>query len=173
MSCSIKARPPASTRPALPAPRVQPVLSFDLGSPVGDLAWAPFSSTVFAAATDAGRVAVFDLAQNRGAPACWQRVVRKSRLTRLAFNARHPVLLVGDEAGCVHCLKLSPSLRRSFNQGEARSARTHAHAHSLMLVGMRTQLTHTQRAADALQRECLPGWLRSLFSHQKLSARCA
>lgn len=96
---------------------VQPVLSFDLGAPVGDLAWAPFSSTVFAAVTDAGRVSLFDLAQSRGAAVCSQRVVRKARLTRLAFNARHPVLLVGDEAGCVHCLKLSPNLRRSFNQG--------------------------------------------------------
>lgn len=93
------------------------MLSFDLGAPVGDVAWAPFSSTVFAAATDAGRVAVFDLEQSRTAPACSQRVVRKARLTKLAFNWRHPVLLVGSEAGEVHCLKLSPNLRRSFNQG--------------------------------------------------------
>lgn len=109
---------PAACLPPLPT-HLQPVLSFDLGAPVGDLAWAPFSSTVLAAVTDAGKVHVFDLAQNRGAPACTQRVARKARLTRLAFNAKHPVLLVGDEAGCVHCLKLSPNLRRSFNQGEA------------------------------------------------------
>ncbi|KAL4434101.1 hypothetical protein ABPG75_000542 [Micractinium tetrahymenae] len=100
----------------------KPVLSFDLGAPVGDLAWAPFSSTVFAAVTDAGKVAVFDLAQNRGAAVCSQRVVRKARLTRLAFNARHPVLLVGDEAGGVHCLKLSPNLRSSFNQAAVDAA---------------------------------------------------
>ena len=93
------------------------MLSFDLGAPVGDVAWAPFSSTVFAAATDAGRVHVFDLGANRGAAACVQRVARKSRLTKLAFNARHPVLLVGTEHGGVTCLKLSPNLRRSFNQG--------------------------------------------------------
>jgi hypothetical protein len=97
---------------------LQPVLSFDLGAPVGDVAWAPFSSTVFAAVTDGGRAHVFDLAQNRDAAVCVQRAARKARCTKLAFNARHPVLLVGDEQGGVTCLKLSPNLRRSFNQGE-------------------------------------------------------
>lgn len=33
-----------------------PVFSFDLGSPVGDVSWAPYSSTVFAAVTAAGKV---------------------------------------------------------------------------------------------------------------------
>lgn len=97
------------------------MLSFDLGAPVGDVAWAPFSSTVFAAATDGGRVHVFDLAQQRGGAVCVQRVARKARLTRLAFNPRHPVLLVGTEHGEVTCLKLSPNLRRGFNAGALRS----------------------------------------------------
>jgi WD40 repeat protein len=34
----------------------QPVLSFDLGNAVGDVAWAPYSSTVFAAVTSDGKV---------------------------------------------------------------------------------------------------------------------
>ena len=100
--------------PLLPA---QPVLSFDLGAPVGDVAWAPFSSTVFAAAADNGKVHVFDLSQNHCGAVCVQRVARKARLTRLVFNAHHPILLVGDESGVVHSLKLSPNLRRTFNQG--------------------------------------------------------
>ena len=33
-----------------------PVFSFDLGSPVGDVSWAPYSSTVFAAVTTGGKV---------------------------------------------------------------------------------------------------------------------
>lgn len=109
------------TRLPLPAPaparRPQPVLSFDLRAPVGDVAWAPFSATVFAAVTDAGKVHVFDLARSRAAAACVQRVTRKARLTKLAFNARHPVLLVGTEHGGVVCLKLSPNLRRDFAPG--------------------------------------------------------
>lgn len=100
----------------LPSLLPQPVLSFDLQAPVGDVAWAPQSSTVFAAATDSGHVHVFEVAHSRAAAVCVQRVA-KMRLTKLAFNARHPVLLVGTERGGVLCLKLSPNLRRSFNPG--------------------------------------------------------
>ena len=38
--------------------RLQEVMSFDLGCPVGDAAWAPYSATVFAAVGDDGRVQV-------------------------------------------------------------------------------------------------------------------
>jgi hypothetical protein len=55
---------------------LQPVLSFDLGSPVGDVAWAPFSSTVFAAVTDSGKVFVFDVSQNMHKACCVQKVGR-------------------------------------------------------------------------------------------------
>lgn len=33
-----------------------PILSFDLGNAVGDVCWAPYSSTVFAAVTSDGKV---------------------------------------------------------------------------------------------------------------------
>ena len=33
-----------------------PIFTFDLGSAVGDVAWAPYSSTVFAAVTADGKV---------------------------------------------------------------------------------------------------------------------
>ncbi len=36
----------------------EPVFTFDLESPVGDVAWAPYSSTVFAAVTADGKVNV-------------------------------------------------------------------------------------------------------------------
>jgi WD40 repeat protein len=90
-----------------------PVYSFDLGSPVGDVSWAPYSSTTFAAVTDDGRAHVFDLSVDHHGPLCEQKVVKKAKATRLAFNRRHPhVLLVGDSAGAVTSLKLSPNLRR-------------------------------------------------------------
>lgn len=38
--------------------------------------------------------------------------VKKARLTRIAFNPRYPVLLVGDSKGNVSALKLSPNLRK-------------------------------------------------------------
>lgn len=53
-----------------------PLMSFDVGAVVGDVAWAPYSSTVFAAVTDEGKVHVFDLAQNRQLPLCVQKVSR-------------------------------------------------------------------------------------------------
>jgi dynein intermediate chain 1 len=36
--------------------RTEPILSFVLGSAVGDIAWAPYSSTEFAACTVDGKV---------------------------------------------------------------------------------------------------------------------
>ena len=45
-----------------------PVMSFDLFNAVGDVAWAPYSSTVFAAVTSDGKVHVFDLNENNTNP---------------------------------------------------------------------------------------------------------
>lgn len=42
-----------------------PLMTFDLGDSVGDVAWSPYSATVFAAVTGNGKVYVFDLAQNK------------------------------------------------------------------------------------------------------------
>ena len=49
-----------------------PILRFDLGSQVGCISWAPYSSTVFAAVTQDGRVVVFDLSVNKYNPVCNQ-----------------------------------------------------------------------------------------------------
>lgn len=45
--------------------RVNAVMSIDMGTAVGDCAWAPYSSTVFAAVTDHGRLNVWDLNANK------------------------------------------------------------------------------------------------------------
>lgn len=89
-----------------------PVSSFDLGNAVGDVAWAPYSSTVFAAVTSDGKVHVFDLAENKHEPLCEQKVVKKSKLTHVSFNKRDPIIIVGDDKGVVNSLKLSPNLRK-------------------------------------------------------------
>ena len=71
---------------------------FDLNSPVGDLAWAPYSSTVFAVVTIDGKAHVFDLSVDKYHPICSQRIVskKKAKLNHVAFNSEHPILLVGD-----------------------------------------------------------------------------
>lgn len=89
-----------------------PVLSFDLGCAVGDVAWAPYSSTVFAAVTSDGKVHVFDLSKNKHEPLCEQKVVKKSKLTHVCFNEKAYIVIVGDDRGGVTSLKLSPNLRK-------------------------------------------------------------
>eukprot|EP01059_Diplonema_ambulator_P035434 TRINITY_DN832_c0_g1_i1.p1 TRINITY_DN832_c0_g1~~TRINITY_DN832_c0_g1_i1.p1 ORF type:complete len:201 (+),score=76.50 TRINITY_DN832_c0_g1_i1:92-604(+) len=89
----------------------RPLMSFDLGSAVGEAAWAPFSSTVFAAVTADGHVHVYDLFKNKHEPMCDQLVVKKAKLTRISFNPKEPIILVGDDRGMVSSLKLSPNLR--------------------------------------------------------------
>ena len=76
---------------------VQAVMSFSLGSSVGDVAWSPFSATVFAAVTDDGLIRVFDLHKNATEPLCEQKAVTKAALTRVAFNPKYPILLAGDD----------------------------------------------------------------------------
>eukprot|EP01012_Entosiphon_sulcatum_P014556 TRINITY_DN1957_c0_g1_i1.p1 TRINITY_DN1957_c0_g1~~TRINITY_DN1957_c0_g1_i1.p1 ORF type:complete len:635 (-),score=184.08 TRINITY_DN1957_c0_g1_i1:35-1939(-) len=88
------------------------LMSFDLGSSVGEVAWAPYSSTVFAAVTADGKVHVYDLNENKHEPMCDQLVVRKAKLTRICFNPKEPIILVGDDRGTVLSLKLSPNLRK-------------------------------------------------------------
>lgn len=43
----------------------RPILCYDLGNAVGDIEWAPYSSTVFAAVTSSGHLFVYDLWQEK------------------------------------------------------------------------------------------------------------
>ena len=71
---------------------------FDLDSHVTDIAWAPYSSTVFAASTLDGRVHVFDLKLDKYHAICSQKVTitKHTGLNHLSFNLQYPVLNVGD-----------------------------------------------------------------------------
>ena len=94
------------------------LMSFDLGNSVGDVAWAPYSSTVFAAVTSDGKVHVFDLSENKHEPMCDQKVVKKAKLTHIRFNPVEPIIIVGDDRGCVNALKLSPNLRKASSKDD-------------------------------------------------------
>ncbi|CAH0392514.1 unnamed protein product [Bemisia tabaci] len=93
--------------------RDEPLFVFDLGCSVGDVKWAPYSSTVFAAVTEDCRIHVFDLNVNKYRGICVQNVVAKNRfkLSRLAFNWYLPVIIIGDDKGFITTVKLSPNLR--------------------------------------------------------------
>ncbi|KAK7916026.1 hypothetical protein WMY93_011787 [Mugilogobius chulae] len=88
-----------------------PMFTFDLRSAVGDVSWAPYSSTVFAAVTTDGMIHVFDLSLNKQQPLCLQQLTAKKHLTHVQFNPVSPVLIVGDDRGHVSSFKLSPNLR--------------------------------------------------------------
>jgi len=90
----------------------KPVMTWDLNSAVADIAWAPYSSTVFAVATTDGKVRVFDLAQNKHEEIGLTRLNKKSKLTHLVFSPVEPVLCVGDDRGSISSLKLSFNLHR-------------------------------------------------------------
>ena len=94
------------------------MFTFDLGSVVCDVAWAPFASTVFAACTADGKIHVFDLNMSKYEPLCVQSVIqkKKTKLTRIAFNPSYPILIVGDDRGSVSTLKLSPNLRKALKE---------------------------------------------------------
>lgn len=72
---------------------------FDLNSSVGDVKWAPYSSTVLSAVTSEGKIFVFDINVNKYKPICVQQVVpRKNvKLTRIAFNQKIPFIIAGDD----------------------------------------------------------------------------
>ncbi|CAH1797516.1 unnamed protein product [Owenia fusiformis] len=105
-----------------------PMFTFDLNSSVGDVAWAPYASTIFAAVTADGKVHVYDLSINKYEAICEQTVVqkKKTKLTHVSFNPIHPILIVGDDRGYVTSLKLSPNLRKmpKVKKGEAPPDRT-------------------------------------------------
>ncbi len=61
---------------------------------------------------------VYDLSLNKFEPVCEQQVVKKGKLTHLAFNRFEPILLVGDDRGNTISMKLSPNLRRRVKADE-------------------------------------------------------
>jgi len=135
-----------------------PLLSFDTGGAVGDACWAPYSSTVLAAATADGKVHVFDLSENRHEPMCEQLVVRKARLTRLRFNPKTPVLLVGDDRGLVLSLKLSPNLRKvpKSEEGKTREETEADRLGRIIQSTVRDKELLTAAPPPALSRPNLP-----------------
>lgn len=98
---------------------------FEVGVGILDVCWAPYSSTIFAATSDDGKVIlvseisfygclgkaelklsplyyqvlVYDLAINKERPVCSQQVVTKKRVHphRIKFNPTYPILIVGDD----------------------------------------------------------------------------
>ena len=87
------------------------LLTFDLGIAVGDIAWAPYSSTVFSAITADSKCHVYDVAEDKLSEKCEKKVLN-SKLNHIAFNPTDPVIIIGNDKGQVKSFKLSPNLRK-------------------------------------------------------------
>lgn len=87
-------------------------MSFEQGVQVVDAMWAPYSSTVFACATQ-DKVFVYDLNVDKIGKLAESKPAKQPKLTNIAYNQRDPILLVGDTQGGITLLKLSPNLTKS------------------------------------------------------------
>jgi dynein intermediate chain 1 len=90
----------------------RPIKAFDLGCAIGDIEWAPYSSTVFAAVTSAGSLYVWDLSQEKHTHLCEHPAMKKAKALHITFNKTDPIILVGDERGGVNSFILSKQLTR-------------------------------------------------------------
>jgi dynein intermediate chain 1 len=65
--------------------------------------------------TSEGELFIYDIVVNRYAEICKTEVVESGDggLTALRFHPKWPVLVIGDEKGRVHAMKMSPNLRRN------------------------------------------------------------
>jgi len=78
-----------------------------------DIQFAPHSSTVFSVVTSNGELFIYDIDINRYEAICRTPVVetQDGALTAVCFHPKWPVILIGDEKGRIHALKLSPNMR--------------------------------------------------------------
>lgn len=90
----------------------RPILSYDLGCAVGDVEWAPYSSTVFAAVIYTGQLYVYDLYQEKHKFMCEFTAMKDAVANHVSFNQEDPIILVGDQKGGVNSFILSKNLKR-------------------------------------------------------------
>jgi len=95
----------------------QPLMTFDMMTAVADIAWAPYSSTVFAAITH-DILRIYDLSVRKHDYICLEQPNRlrkedaKSKMTHVAFNPSYPIIVIGDDRGVLRIFKLGPNLRK-------------------------------------------------------------
>lgn len=90
----------------------RPIMTFDLGCAVGDIDWAPYSSTVFSAVTSSGQLYLYDLHQEKHHHLCEQSAMKKAKGLHVSFNPIDKIILVGDDRGGVTSFILPSSLKK-------------------------------------------------------------
>lgn len=88
------------------------LLNFDMGLAVNDIAWAPYSSTIFLAVTADTKCNIFALHIEKHGPLNERKSAKNTKLNHVAFNPEQPIVLLGDDHGAVNSMKLSPNMRK-------------------------------------------------------------
>ena len=96
---------------------VNPVMSFDLGQAMVDVAWSPFSASVFVALS-LEKTYVYDLRIDRHSRIAENKPV-KSKCTNQVFSPFKPIILIGDSHGGVNSFKLSQHQCKIFDDPDA------------------------------------------------------
>ncbi|VVC43937.1 Six-bladed beta-propeller, TolB-like,WD40-repeat-containing domain,WD40 repeat [Cinara cedri] len=94
-----------------------PLFTFDLKTALSDVCWSPFSSTSFTVTTTTNcRIVIYDLDVSAYEAVCDQLVhpADEYRLTRVAFDKRVPLVVIGSSKSMIVTFKLSPNLRTTL-----------------------------------------------------------
>ena len=89
-----------------------PLNTFDLSVAVGDVTWAPYSSTIFCAVTADSKCYIYDISTEKSAQICDKKIPH-GKLNHISFNPSLPIIIIGTDRGSVRSYKLSPNLRKS------------------------------------------------------------
>lgn len=94
-----------------------PLIIFDMQNAVGDLAWSPWCSTIFAAVTVSGDMKFFDLNLNRKTH-IYDKKYQDTPINHISFNKFEYVFLTGNDKGKVRMWKMAESLRETVDKKE-------------------------------------------------------
>lgn len=84
-----------------------PIISYDLVAPVGDINWSQYSSTLFHAVTYDNKIHVFDLSVNKNdATIHHSSNSKKYSTTKVTCAADAPILITGNKFGILDILKI-------------------------------------------------------------------
>jgi len=100
-------------------------MTFDLGCAVGDIDWAPYSSTIFAAVSSSGQLYLYDLHQEKHHHLCEQSAMKKAKGLHVSFNPVDKIIVVGDDRGGVTSFILPSSLKKGPMQPDPKNDETH------------------------------------------------
>ena len=95
-----------------------PLIIFDMQNAVGDVAWSPWCSTIFAAVTIQGDMKFFDLNRNRKSAIHEKKLHDSIPINHMAFNKFEYVFVTGNEKGKVRLWRMADSLRTTVDRKE-------------------------------------------------------